>query len=204
MSPRLLYPLLRATAHAVRWVPLAVGAALGLTIVVVPALLTDKLTDTHVVDLVRLAAACGALGAAFLLDDPAGRSTPTVPVPRLARDLARVAVAVPPVAMWWAVILLAAARPHLPAAALTLEAATLLTAAVALAAAARRRVPDGGAGVVAGPAVLGLVAVIWVLPRLLALAVAPDDPQWTVAHHRWAVLLAAGAAAFLWAGREPV
>ena len=203
MTPRLLYPLLRATAHAVRWVPLAVGAVLGLAIVAVPGLLTNKLTGAHVVDLVRLAAACGALGVAFLLDDPADRSTPTVPVPRLARDLARIAVAVPAIAVWWVAILRLAPR-HPPAAALTLETATLLTVAVALAAAARRRVPGDGAGVVAAPAVLGLVAVIWFLPRLVALVVAPGDPHWTAAHYRWAVLLAAGATAFLWAGHEPV
>jgi len=105
MSPRTLYPLLGPTAHAIKWRPVAAGAALGMIIMVVPEALTDRLTESHLTTLARLAAICVALGAAFLLDDPATRSTPTVPTTRLARNLVRVALAGPAAALWWTLTL---------------------------------------------------------------------------------------------------
>jgi hypothetical protein len=209
MHARTLYRLVRPTARAVTWSPLAVGAALGLVTVLVPESLTARLTAAQLADLVRIAATCVALGAAFLLDDPASRSTPTVPTSRLARNLVRVFVAVPVMALWWAATLGLtratagnAAAAHLPAAGLSLEAATLVAAAVAVAAVAQRHTTDGNTGVIAAPAVLVLAAVMWFLPRRMALVVAPADPLWTAAHQRWATVLAAACVAFLWAGRR--
>jgi hypothetical protein len=183
MNIRILYPLLRPTAHAIRWYPLTVGAALGLAIVLIPEALTTKLSDANLVDLIRISAACTALGAAFLLDDPATRSTPTVPTPRLARNLVRVAVAAPAIALWWGALLTLAQamtdRPHathLPAAALTLEAATLATTALALAAAARRHTADGNTGVIAAPTLVVLAAATRFLPRKVALTTTPRGP----------------------------
>jgi hypothetical protein len=203
-----LRPLLRASARAVNWLPLVVGALLGLAIVLVPEALTTKLTDAHLVDLIRVAAACTALGTAFLLDDPASRSTPTVPTSRLTRNLVRVAVAVPAIALWWVATLTLARtahRPHathLPAAALTVEAAALIAAALALAATAQRHTTDGNTGVIAAPATLVLAAAIWFLPRRVALVTAPGEPHWTASHYRWAGLLAAAVVAFLWTSHE--
>ena len=215
MTPRTLYLLLRPTARATRWVPVAVGAAVGLAIVLVPEALTTKLTGAQLTDLLRIAATCLALGAAFLLDDPATRSTPAVPTSRLARNLVRVLIALPAMALCWAVTLGLAratarhpaagidpAGQHLPGAALTLEAATLVAAAVALAAATARFNSDGNTGVFTAPAVLLLVAVSWFLPHRWAIVVPPGDPQWTSAHHRWAALLAVALMAFLWASHE--
>jgi hypothetical protein len=208
MGPRTLYPLLRPTAHAIKWRPVVAGAALGMTILLVPGALTDRLTESQLTTLARLAAICVALGAAFLLDDPATRSTPTVPTPRLARNLVRAALAGPAVALWWALTLSLAkttghdAAAHLPTGGLTLEAATLLATAFALAALAQRRDDDGNAGVVAGPVVLALVVVAWLLPRPVALLPAPDDPAWTAAHYRWTAVLAIALVTFLWAGHE--
>ena len=209
MHTRTLYPLLRSTAHAITWRPMVVGAVVAPTILLVPEALTASLTGTHLTTLARIAAICVALGAAFLLDDPATRSTPAVPTPRLARNLVRVALAVPAVALWWTLTLgLAkttghhAAAAHLPVAALTLEAATLLAAALALAAIAQRRTTDGNAGVVAAPAVLLLAAVAWFLPHPAALIVTPTDPSWTASHYRWTAVLATALGAFLWASHE--
>jgi hypothetical protein len=211
VNPATLYPLLRPTARATRWVPLAVGAALGLALVLVPQALTTRLTDTALTDLVRIAATCLALGAAFLLDDPATRSIPTVPTSRLTRNLIRVLLAVPAMAVWWAVTLgLTREMAHhpaagnLPAGALTLEAATLVVAALALAATIQRRNSDGNTGVITAPAVLVLTAVIWFLPARVAIVVAPGDPHWTAAHHRWAAVLVAALIAFLWSSHEGV
>jgi hypothetical protein len=209
VNTRVLCPLLPATARAINWLPLAVGASLGLTVVLVSDALSTKLSVAHLVDLIRIAAACAALGTAFLLDDPATRSTPTVPTPRLGRNLVRVAVATPAIALWWGAMLalarVLAYHPHatqLPAAALTVEAATLVTAALALAAIAQRHTTDGNTGVVAAPAMLVLVAATWFLPRRVALATAPADPHWTASHYRWAALLAAGIVVFLRASHE--
>ncbi|WP_405727463.1 hypothetical protein OG607_24750 [Streptomyces sp. NBC_01537] len=209
MNSRTLYPLLRSTAHATTWRPMAVGAALGPAVLLVPEALTARLTTTHLTTLARIAAICVALGAAFLLDDPATRSILTVPTPRLARNLVRVALAVPAVALWWTLTLgLAkttghhAAAAHLPVAALTLEAATLLAAALALAAIAQRSTTDGNTGVIAAPSVLLLAAGAWFLPHPAALILTPTDPHWTASHHRWAAVLAAALVAFLWASRE--
>ena len=209
MNPRTLVPLLRSTAHAITWRPLVVGAVLGPAILLVPEALTAKLTVTHLTTLARIAAICVALGAAFLLDDPATRSTPAVPTPRLARNLVRVTLAGPAVALWWTLTLgLAkttghhAAAADLPVAALTLEAATLLAAALALAAIAQRRTADGNAGVIAAPAVLLLAAVAWFLPHPVALILTPTDPHWAASHHRWIAVLATALAAFLWASHD--
>lgn len=209
MNTRTLFPLLRSTAHAITWRPMALGAALGTAILLVPEAMTARLTGTHLSTLARIAAICFALGAAFLLDDPATRSTLTVPTPRLARNLIRVTLTVPAVALWWMFILgLAkttghhAAAAHLPIAALTLEAATLLAAALALAALAQRRTADGNTGVIAAPAILLLAAVAWFLPHPAALILPPTDPHWTASHYRWTAVLAIALVAFLWAGHE--
>jgi hypothetical protein len=208
VNTKVLHPLLRATARAIDWLPLTLGASLGLAIVLVPEALTTKLTVAHLVDLIRVAAACAALGTAFLLDDPAARSIPTVPTSRLTRNVVRIAAAVPAIAVWWVATLALARlghRPHathLPVAALTVEAATLITAALAVAATAQRHTSDGNTGVIAAPAMLVLAAAIWFLPRRVALAIAPGEPHWTASHYRWAALLAAGTVVFLWASHE--
>jgi len=211
MSTRTLYPLLWPTARAIKWRPLAAGAALGMAVLLIPQALTERLTVTHLTTLARIAAICLALGAAFLLDDPATRSTPAVPTPRLARNLVRVALAGPTIALWWALTLSLAkttghhaAAAHLPVAALTLEAAALLAGALALAAIAQRRTVDGNgnASVVAAPAVLVFVAVAWLLPHPVELILNPTDPRWTASHHHWAGVLATALVAFLWAGHE--
>ena len=209
MNIRTLYPLLRSTAHAITWRPIVLGAALGPIIVLVPEALISRLTGAHLTTLARVAAICFALGAAFLLDDPATRSTPAVPTARLARNLIRVILAAPVIALWCTLTLgLAtttgqhAGTAHLPVAALTLEAASLLVTALALAAIAQRRTTDGNPGVIAAPAVLLLAALAWFLPGPAALILRPTDPHWTASHYRWTAVLATALVAFLWASHE--
>jgi len=202
MNTRTLYPLLRSTAHAITWRPIVLGAALAPAVLLLPEALTPRLTETHLTMLARLAAICLALGAAFLLDDPAVRSIPAVPTSRLTRNLVRITIAGPGVALWWVLTLTLArttghhaAAENLPVAALTLEATTLLAAALAVAAIAQRRTEDGNTGVIAAPAVLLLAGVAWFQPRPVEL--------WTAAHHLWAAALATALLLFLWAGHEP-
>jgi fluoroquinolone transport system permease protein len=206
-----LFLLVRPTAHAIRWRPMAAGAALGPAVLLVPEALVKRITEAQLTSLTRITAICMALGVAFLLDDPATRSTRTVPTPRLARYLVRVALAGPGIALWWLLTLHLvkttghhAAAAHLPVAALTLEAATLLAAALAVSAVAQRRSVDGNTSVVAAPGVLLVVAAAWALPQRVELIVRPADPGWTASHYRWAVLLGLALAAFHWAGHEPV
>ncbi len=211
MSPRTLFPLLRPTAHAITWRPVAAGATVGMIILLVPGALTDRLTESNLTTLARLAAICVVLGAAFLLDDPATRSTPTVPTPRLARTLVRVALAGPVLALWGALMLGLVtttgrhdAAAQLPIGGLTLEAGALLAVAFALAVLAQRRDDAGNTGVVAAPAVLVLVVVAWLLPRPVALLLSPGDPAWTASHYHWTVVLAIALVTFLWAGHERI
>lgn len=62
--------------------------------------------------LLRGAALIGALGLAFLLDDPARHLTVPVPTPRLVRQVLRVALVAPLAVLWWtAALLLTPRRP---------------------------------------------------------------------------------------------
>jgi hypothetical protein len=188
---------------------LAASAGLGLAIVAVPAVLSVRLTAGHLTTLLRIAAACGALGVAFLLDDPATRTTATVPTSRLTRHLVRAGIALPVTAIWWAATLAVAplgakagVAAALPRAALTLEAAALVTAAFVLAAGGLRLTTDGSAGTLAAPALLILLAIVWFMPHRVALVLTPTDPQWASAHHRWAAILIAAVIGFFWVSRE--
>jgi hypothetical protein len=205
VTVRTVSALLRPTARAMAWGPFAVATGLGLAILIVPEILSDRLTAAHLTTLLRIAAACGALGVAFLLDDPAARSISTVPTSRLVRHAIRAGIAVPVTAAGWAVALAVTTfgpKAALPRGTLTLEAAALVAVAFALAAAGLRVTTEASAGTLAAPALLILLAIVWFVPRRVALILAPDDPQWTAAHHRWAALLIAAVITFILASRE--
>jgi hypothetical protein len=207
---RNLRALLAPTARAMPWRLFLAAAGLGLLIVAAPAASTVSLRDHDLTALLRLAAACGAVGVAFLLDDPATHTLAVVPTPRWARHLVRTALATAAAAVWWVALLaVTVAGAHdgaadtLPLPGLTLEAAALAAVALGLAAIRLRVGADGTAGVLAAPAVLVLSVAATLLPAGWALFVEPDDPRWTAAHGRWAVLLAVALAALAWAWREP-
>ena len=210
MNARTVYSLLRPTARAIKWGPAAVAGGLALAVLIVPGTLATGLTTAQLTGLLRIAAACGALGIAFILDDPAATSLLTVPASRLTRHLLRAAITLPAAALWWiATLAIATAEAEaavvaaLPRGALTVETAALTAIALALAAAGQRYSTGGNTGVIAAPALLIVVAIMWFLPHQVALVLPPADPRWTAAHHRWAALLAAAAIGFLVASREP-
>lgn len=214
VSARVLVLLLAPTVRATRWGAFLAAAGVGLAIVVVPAATTTMLTAEDLVALLRVAAVCGALGAGFLLDDPAARSTATMPTPRPVRHAARAGVILPAVAVWWALVLgvtVAGAEEGigatLPIGGVTAEAAALGAVALMVAAVRLRGSRAAGVradgGVAAFPALLVLVMAATVLPRGLALFVSPDSPEWTGAHGRWVVLLAVALAGSFWASVEP-
>ncbi|MEV0977054.1 ABC transporter [Streptomyces sp. NPDC049915] len=201
-----LGPLLAATARTLPRAPLAAGAALGLLTAACSRLLSGGPADPWLsLVLLRVAAVCLGLGLAFLLDDPARRTTETVPTGRALRACLRAALIAPLTALWWAAALLltpADARP--PLAETTLEAVTLATLALALAAVAVRRSAEPEPGRAAAVGVLSLTVLAALLPDRWGLFVAQGSPQWAGAHDRWAVLLAVTVAVWTLSIPEPL
>ncbi len=203
--------LVRPTARSLPWIPFAAGWALGLAVAAVPALFSTDLPAEVLVNLLRVAALCGAVGTAFVLDDPARHTTGVPPVPRPLRQALRVAVVLPVCAVWWAAVLAlvrAGAAPEewaaLPPGALTVEAGVFTASALALAAATVRF----SATLMPGPAVAGAVLALPItagvlLPPHLTLFVPPGDPRWDDAHVLWAVCLVAALTGWLLCGPEP-
>ena len=210
LSVRVLLLLLAPAARATPWGAFLAAAGVGVAIVALPAATTAALTAEDLVDLLRAAAVCGALGTGFLLDDPAARSIATVPTSRPVRYAARAGVILPAMAAWWALVLgvtVAGAEAGigaaLPLVGVTAEAAAL-TAVALMVAAARLRGQRESGGVAAFPVLLVLVMAANLLPQRLTLFVAPGGTEWTAAHGRWAVLLSVAVAGSLWASHEPV
>ncbi|MEU1052984.1 ABC transporter [Streptomyces sp. NPDC005876] len=188
------------------WPTLAAAGGVGLLLAAVPRL-TDGTPGTGpALSLLRCVALAGALGLAFLLDDPARHTTAAVPVRRLARQALRAALAAPPVALWWvAAVLLVPAEIRPPVGDVTLEAAAVCLLTLAGAAAGVRLTDRArlGPGVAAGLLASAVLAPL-LLPERWALFVPVGDERWAAAHDRWALLLAAAVAAWGLYGAERV
>lgn len=194
MRLAVVWPTLRATRRA----PVLGALAAGLAIVAVPAAMTVTLGPDNLAVLLRLGMACAAVGLAFLFDDPAKPSTATVPAPAWHGLAVRTTAAVAAMTVWWAAVVAATlagaqdgAGDRLPLPGLTLEAATLGAAAVAAAVVTWRLTPRGIASPAAAPAVLVVLAALAFAPRRAAVFVTVASPDWTAAHQRMAVALAA-------------
>ncbi|WP_061443959.1 hypothetical protein [Streptomyces sp. CCM_MD2014] len=188
------------------WRALAAAGALGLLVAATPAATGAEPAPWQTLLLLRGAALTGALGLAFLLDDPARHLTAPVPTPRLVRQALRVALVAPLAALWWTAVLLltpSASRP--PAGGVTLEAVTVGAFALAAAALAVRLTDEARPGPFVAAALL-LIAVIAPLlaPEDWALFVQAEDPRWSAGHERWAVLAAAVGAVGAGCGTEPL
>ncbi|CAL9501269.1 hypothetical protein SUDANB176_03447 [Streptomyces sp. enrichment culture] len=200
----------RALAGPVRrtlpWPALGAAGTLGLLLAGAPALAGAEPTAWQTLLLLRGVALTGALGLAFLLDDPARHLTAPVPTRRPVRQALRVALVAPAVALWWtAVLLLTPERTRPPVGGITLEAATICVLALAGAAVTVRLTDEPRPG----PAVAAALLLVAVLAPLLApedwaLFTAPDDDRWAAAHDRWAVLLGAGSAVAAVCAAEPL
>lgn len=198
----LLWPVVRTMP----WRMIAAAAGLGLLLAAYPGLTEDEPGGRPALIALRASAVAFALGAAFLLDDPARHTTAAVPTRRALRHGLRLALLVAVAALWWAASLLAVPEPaRPPVAAMTVEAATALALALTGAALAVRR----GDSARPGQAVAGFVLGCAILTPLLcpddwALFVGPDDPRWAAAHDRWTVLLCAVLLTGAVAVTEPV
>ncbi|WP_449349062.1 ABC transporter [Streptomyces shaanxiensis] len=198
--------LVGAVGRTVPWRVVGGGAVVGLLVVGVPRLLVGEMDGWLGLNLLRAAALVFSLGLAFLLDDPARQLTTPVPTRRWTRTGLRIALVAPVAAVWWTAALLlvpAPARP--PLGPVTLEAGTTAALALAAAAAAVRFTdePEPGPSVAAGLLTLALLAPA-LIPSRWDLFVPPEDPSWTAAHVRWAVVLTAAVLAGVACAPEPV
>jgi fluoroquinolone transport system permease protein len=204
---RLVPALLVPTARAVGWAPPLAASTLSLGLLTVAVRRGQPLQAGGLVVWLRITMAVGALGSAFLLDDPSEPTTEAVAGSLLLRRALRVALLLPAAAAWWAAAVWRVRAVHpgvpLPVAALTLEAAALLAVTVALAAAGSRLAPERRGGVVAAPALFAVTGAAIPLPARVALYALPGSPGWDGAHQRWAMLLGFALAAFAAASRDP-
>jgi len=193
------------TLRAVPWAPILAASVVGTGLVGWPALSRDDLSAALLSNLLRLAAVCAAVGAAFLLDDPAARTVQTTPAPRLLRLSMRVAVALPVLAGGWAIAVLSArSAPNgrqLPWVALSLEAAALIAVALAVAAVQLRR-DDRAAGPLTAIVVLTAAVVAAVLDEPIALFPPPGDAHWGPTHRWWALIAVSALSLYAWAAHD--
>jgi hypothetical protein len=204
---RLVPALLVPTARAVGWAAPLAGFALSLGLLALAVRPGLELPAGRLVLWLRLAMTAGALGCAFLLDDPSEPTTEGVAGSLLLRRSLRVALLLPTTAAWWVAVMWRVQAVHpglpLPVAALTLEAAALLAVTVALAAAGSHLAPERRGGVVAAPALLALTSAAFLLPARVALYAEPGGAAWHGAHRRWALLGGLALATFAAASRDP-
>ncbi|MFI5959213.1 hypothetical protein [Cryptosporangium sp. NPDC051539] len=199
------WPVIRAA----RLGPLLIGALAGWALLAIPAALTTTTDPDSLTLQLRLATVCTAVGALFLLDDPAKPTTLVVPAPAWVPVAIRVGFALVASGLWWAVavgIVLAGAadgvRQALRLPGTGLEAAAMVVVALALAVAGSRLAERGVASPATAPTLLALLGSLAVLPREAALFVGVEDPGWSVAHERWAGVLAVGCVALVVAARR--
>lgn len=196
MSPELA--LLRYAVRATRWRPVAAGAGGGLVLVAATTM-TSVVYDAVALTLIlRFAALFGAIGLAFLFDDPSESSTAVSPSRRWRRVGLRPLVVLPGAVIWWAALVLllrADADPEawsaVPVAAVSLEMITLLVLSVALAAVVVRRPPHSGGGLLVAPVMVVVVLVGQVVPERVRFLPSPTAPNWDQVHHVWVGLLIA-------------
>ena len=174
------------------WSPSGASAAISTGLVV-------ALTWNHppelqqTIDIVRRAGFFLALGAPFLLEDPAASTIESSPTTLFVRRSLRLGIGISAIIPVWAAIIgYAAVRMDgggLPVGALTLEfAAILMVGSVLAAGSIALGYPGGPSGSVA------LFLLSWALPwmphRWTLLGGAPGDAEWAAAHLRWAAAVA--------------
>ncbi|MEU1041961.1 ABC transporter [Streptomyces sp. NPDC005551] len=197
--------LVRPVSRTLPWRSLAAGGGVGLLLAGVPRMLSGPPDERLSLTLLRAAMLACALGLVFLLDDPARHTTAAVPARRPLRTGLRVVLVAPLAAAWWAAALALvpeAGRP--PVGAVSLEAAAVAVLALAAAAAGVRLSDEAAPGTAAAVAVLvTAIAAPLLVPHRWSPFVSVTDDRWSAAHHQWALLLAAGAVAWVTCVREP-
>ncbi|WP_229880752.1 ABC transporter [Streptomyces viridiviolaceus] len=200
-----VWALVRPVWRTLPWRALGAAGTVGLLLAGTSRLVSGGPTPWLTLVLLRAAALVGALGLAFLLDDPARHLTAPVPTRRPLRQALRAVLVAPPVALWWAaVLLLAPAKVRPPVAGVTVEAAATCALAFAGAAAAVRLTREQRPGQAVAAALLtSAVLAPLLLPDGWELFVPAENPAWDAAHDRWALVSVAAVVAWGLCGPEP-
>ncbi len=197
---------LAPVARTLAWPALLCGGAGCVAIVVLTSLDLDASPGAR---WPGLGAVALCVGAAFVLDDPAGATLDASPTSLAQRRMLRIALVAPLLCGVWTALLYyatsAAGAPWGPEArgALSVQFAAMLAATFGASAAALRLMPGERAGWVAVVAPFALLVAAYYLPERWALLAAPGEPGWNGAQQRWVLLLAAGLLTFVWASRDP-
>ncbi len=201
--------LLPGVIRATPWRPVAAGAGTALAFVVTMTLVPVTLDVNGVTRVLRLAALLGAVGLAFLLDDPSECTTAVTPVSRRLRILLRPLIVAPAAGLWWGALTLVLRADvdrevwmAVPLTGITVEAAVLALIGVAVAALGVRRVPHDGGGALAAPTLIALAVLGQVLPKRLMMFPAPDSAHWEQQHRVWVCLLPLAFGLLIWAARD--
>jgi len=195
----LLQPLAAHLVRGMSKVPPLASAIVAIAICWSPYLAAMQLQLTDMGILVRVGLFVATVGTAFALDDPAQATTATLPVPRLLVQSLRIAIVLGFMCAIWAVVLLGCrmalepdVRPYFPLGGFLLEGVALLTVTL-LFAAARTATGATGGGAFAAPGLMLLVLAAILLPRPIAVFVAPSTPEWSDAQRIWRLLLGVAA-----------
>ncbi|GAA0237934.1 hypothetical protein [Cryptosporangium japonicum] len=200
----MLIALVPPIVRAARTGPFLLACAAGWVLLAIPAALTTTIDPNSLTLQLRLASVCAAVGAVFLLDDPAKPTTLVVPARKWMATALRIALGFLLAALWWAVavtIVLVGAEDgvggDLRLAGTAVESATILAVALLLGVVGHRLAERGVGSTAAAPTLLVLVGGLSLLPRDAALFVGVGDPAWADVHDRWAVLLLTACAGLM-------
>lgn len=205
-----------AVPHLLRLLPrlpMLLGGSLALVLCALPLILSTHPAPGDAALLLRVAAVMCTVPTAFALDDPAARTTATLPFPLVIRRLLRLTLTLAPLAVLWLAcgfLLLAALQPGdriaLPLAGLALEAAALGTATIMLAALGLRLSAGERGSTLAAPGSVLLPLVLVLTPARAELFVVPLAEGWASSRWVWglALTVTAGATAALLREHRPV
>ena len=182
----------KATVRSTRLAPLAATASAALVITLLGARSQDA--DLALMG-TRLATTALAVGVAFSLDDPVGHTMSAVPHQLRYRRLTRICytagawMLILRSLLWLASSILPADQPTLPVPRLVLEASGQAAVGLAIAAFIYRTHSEPGR--FAGPALLGLMLISWLMPGPLRPWLHPEDPLWESGQRMWVSILIA-------------
>ncbi|MFV5992607.1 ABC transporter [Streptomyces sp. NPDC056231] len=204
-----LRALLRPDLRAARTRPLLAAGTAGLAVTAGPAAFHTHIEPAAAALLLRFATVLGALGLAFLLDDPAARTTEVLPVTKALRKGLRMALGLMAFGVFWGASaglarlgVAARVREAFPLGALATEGAALAALTLALALLGLRLSASGSGSPLAAPALVLLLATVLLLPDRFALFPAPGAPNAGVAALRWGALLVLALCLSGWELRE--
>ncbi|MFF2409084.1 hypothetical protein [Streptomyces sp. NPDC058092] len=208
-SGAVLRALLRPDLRAARTRPLLAAGTAGLAVTAGPAVFSTHVEPAPAALLLRIATVLGALGLAFLLDDPAARTTEVLPVTKALRKGLRMTLGLMAFGLFWGASaglsrlgVDAGARESFPVGALATEGAALAALTLTLALLGLRYSASGSGSPPAASALILLLATALLLPDPSTLFPAPGAANGDAATLRWGILLVLALCFSGWELRE--